>query len=57
LALESMANGASSSDSEKDDALPRAHAAVANDGNESDGDSSCGSLAAHAAHVYVLLKG
>ena len=53
----SMANGASSSDSEKDDALPRAHDAVANDGNKSNGDSSCGSLAAHAARMYASLKG
>jgi len=53
MALETLANEASSSESEKDDALPRAHAAVENDGHESDGDNS---LAAHAARMYASLK-
>ena len=54
MALESLANEESSSESKQDDASPRAHAAVEDDGNESDGDSS---LAAHAARMYASLKG
>jgi len=53
MALETLANEASSSESEKDDASPRAHAAVKNDGHKSDGDNS---LAAHAARMYASLK-
>lgn len=59
LAMETMANDASSSESEQDNASPRTHAATA-DGNESDGDSKQSSstdLAAHAARMYASLKG
>jgi len=55
LAIETLANDASSSESEPDNALPRAHAAMASDGDESDASGS--GMAVHAARVYASLKG